>query len=439
MFKGGLAANYSGSAELYFECDHPSTEIWADGVSLQPFTQEEWASHRNQSVEKVRKSKVKIRAIDHTTGNPMVNATVEIKAVTTNFPLGNAVSNRILTIPAYQDWFAKRFRYAVFENEMKWQWNEPQPGQEDYHFADRMFQFVQKNNIKTRGHNVVWENDFWLPNWAKNMDANQLKNATIRRQLSIMRRYRGQVIHWDVVNENLHFSYFEDKFQSNRASYVFYKRAQVIDGEAVMFLNDFDTIEKPSGFKASPAKYLEKIDLIRSQGYDGPLGIGIQGHFYDPPVGPYIRSALDALATAELPIWISELDVNVSWPKAAEYLEEALRELQAHPAVEGIMIWAPWSPPDCYRMCITDADFKNLPTGDVVDKLLDEWSHAGGFVGSTDKDGYFHSSLFHGDYELRINHPSVANSSKKSYKFKVESSRKVKHVVLKISPEISSN
>ncbi|KAJ0078266.1 hypothetical protein Patl1_37386 [Pistacia atlantica] len=53
MLKGGFTADESTPAELYFESNHTSIEIWVDSVSLQPFTQEEWNSHQDQSIEKV--------------------------------------------------------------------------------------------------------------------------------------------------------------------------------------------------------------------------------------------------------------------------------------------------------------------------------------------------------------------------------------------------
>lgn len=258
---------------------------------------------------------MKFRALD-ANGNPLVNASLCILAGAREFKFGNAVSNRILTLPAYQDWFVRRFEYAVFENEMKWQFNEPSPGQEDYKLADSMLQFVKEHNIIARGHNVVWDNPYYLPNWAKTIDPNELEEATKKRQCSIMERYSGQFIHWDVVNENLHFSYLE-KMLGESASTVFYQRAHSIDQMAIPFLNDFGTIEDASDKISSPNRYLAKIQEIISQGYTGPLGIGVEGHFsfYNSPNLAYTRTALDALATANLPIWITELDVNSHWPQ----------------------------------------------------------------------------------------------------------------------------
>ncbi|URE25731.1 hypothetical protein MUK42_32664 [Musa troglodytarum] len=64
-------------------------------------------------------------------------------------------------------------------------------------------------------------------------------------------------------------------------------------------------------------------------------------------------------------------------------------------------------------MCLTDVNFKNLPTGDVVDKLLSEWrSH--NVAATTDADGLHRAELFHGEYKITINHPSSNSSSVRS-------------------------
>ncbi|CAK9141366.1 unnamed protein product [Ilex paraguariensis] len=114
----------------------------------------------------------------------------------------------------------------------------------------------------------------------------------------------------------------------------------------------------------------------------------------------------------------------------AMYLEQIIREAHAHPAVNGIVLWASWKPIGCYEMCLTDNNFKNLPTGDVVDKIIWEWTHKG-LSGITDVDGYFESSLFHGDYEVTVTHRDVLGGSSLAQSFKVtptENSHKPLHV-----------
>jgi hypothetical protein len=92
----------------------------------------------------------------------------------------------------------------------------------------------------------------------------------------------------------------------------------------------------------------------------------------------------------------------------AGYFEQVLREAHSHPAIRGIVLWTAWSPQGCYRMCLTDNNFKNLPTGDVVDKLLNEWGKTT-VSGTTDENGFLETSLFHGDYEMETSHPMKKN------------------------------
>lgn len=88
-----------------------------------------------------------------------------------------------------------------------------------------------------------------------------------------------------------------------------------------------------------------------------------------------------------------------------------MRETRSHPEVKGIVMWSAWSPEGCFRMCLTDNNFINLETGDVVDKLLREWGWEGFTSGTTDAEGFFETSLFHGDYHVQISHPNVKDSS----------------------------
>lgn len=148
----------------------------------------------------------------------------------------------------------------------------------------------------------------YTPSWVKKLPKRDVPEATERRINSIVKRYSGKVIHWDVINENLHFSQYEDKMGRN-ASAVFLKKAHELDKNALPFLNEFNTIERPRDSSVTAAKYLDKIKLIRKQGYLGPLGIGLEGHFAVPNL-PYARASIDMLAATNLPIWITELDVS---------------------------------------------------------------------------------------------------------------------------------
>ncbi|CAI9304178.1 unnamed protein product [Lactuca saligna] len=419
MLKGGLTVNESGSAQLYFQSENASIDIWVDSVSLQPFTKAEWRSHQDESIEKVRKSKVKLQVVD-SEGKPLANRTLTIAQKFARFPFGCAINSNILNNQDYKNWFTSRFKYTTFENEMKWYSNERIQNQEDYSKADALLYFAKSNGISVRGHNVFWNNPNDQPYWVPNLEPWQLAAAATKRINSIMRRYSGQVIAWDVVNENMHFNFFESKLGVT-ASSKFYTTARALDRSAALFLNEYNTIEQPGEGSASPDAYLRKIREIRAGGYRGPLSIGLEGHFTQVNI-PYMRSAIDKMASARLPIWITELDIQPGYDQAA-FLEQVLREAHAHPAVNGIVMWSAWSPNGCYRMCLTDNNFRNLPTGDVVDKIIGEFFGAV-VMATTDGDGFIETSLIHGDYEVRFADGYLSEkdtqSSRMSWGFKVE-------------------
>lgn len=173
-----------------------------------------------------------------------------------------------------------------------------------------MVKFAKSRGVTIRGHNVLWDDVRFQPPWVPGLSSNDLSAAANKRVNSVVSRYRGQLIHWDVVNENLHWNFLESKLGGN-ASNSFYGKANQIDGSMIPFLNEYNTIEEPSDGAVSPPRYLQRISEMRSNGYNGPLGIGVQGHFTSANL-PYTRSAIDQLATARLPIWVTELDVKPS-------------------------------------------------------------------------------------------------------------------------------
>lgn len=65
-------------------------------------------------------------------------------------------------------------------------------------------------------------------------------------------------------------------------------------------------------------------------------------------------------------------------------------------------------------MCLTDNSFNNLQTGNVVDMILHGMTHKG-LVGTTDQNGIFETSLYHGDYDIIITHKDARAPSARSF------------------------
>ncbi|XP_016650434.1 PREDICTED: LOW QUALITY PROTEIN: endo-1,4-beta-xylanase F1-like [Prunus mume] len=237
-----------------------------------------------------------------------------------------------------------------------------------------------------------------LDQWAPNpFSRKEQRKAAVKRIDSVVSRYGGQLIAWDVVNENLHFRFFEDNLGEN-ASVAFYSTAQQLDPGTIMFLNEYNTIEYPLDQEASAANYTKKLQEILSYPGNANLSarIGLQGHFgSSPPNLAYMRSTLDMLGATRFPVWLTEVDVQKG-PNQAQYLEEIPREGFSHPAVEGIIMFVDPLAAGFNVTTLADKNFKNTPAGDVVDKLLDEWKF-GTQETTTDDEGFTNISLFHGD------------------------------------------
>ncbi|KAB1669324.1 hypothetical protein ES319_1Z054800v1, partial [Gossypium barbadense] len=283
----------------------------------------------------------------------------------------------------FVDFFVKNFNWAVFGNELKWYWTEPQRGNFNYKDADDMLALCQNNKIETRGHSL---------------NKNDLMKAVQNRLTGLLTRYKGKFRHYDVNNEMLHGSFYQDRLGKDIRTYMF-KTANQLDPSATLFVNDYH-VEDGTDTRSYPKKYIEQILDLQQQG--APVGgIGIQGHI-DNPVGPIVCSALDKLGVVGLPIWFTELDVSsLNEHIRGEDLEVMLREAFAHPAVEGVMLWGFWelfmSRDNAH---LVDAEGEINEAGKRFLALKHEWlSHAHGRI---DIQGQFEFRGFHGTYVVEV-------------------------------------
>ncbi|ESQ50896.1 hypothetical protein EUTSA_v10023172mg [Eutrema salsugineum] len=275
---------------------------------------------------------------------------ISIKQIKPSILLGCAMNYRILESNSYKEWFVSRFRLTSFTNEMKWYTTETVRGQENYTLADSMMKLTEENNN-------------FQPTWVKkSKDPKDLKNVTINRINSVMKRYKGRVIGWDVMNENVHYSYYEDMLGKN-ASSMFYSLASELDPELFFFayFHEYNTIEyarESVGSLINVKKKMEEIIIPRKQ---DDQRRNSQAHFL--PTQPnlsYMRSALDTLGSLGFPVWLTEVDMP-KYPNQVKYMEDILREAYSHPAVSGFS-----------KLTLADNHFKNTEVGDLIDMLLKE-------------------------------------------------------------------
>ncbi|CAH8355161.1 unnamed protein product [Eruca vesicaria subsp. sativa] len=416
LLKGGIVPNASGPVDIFFKGEDREAKISAKNLSLKQFSKEEWKLRQDQLIEKIRKNKVRFE-VTYKNNTAVKDAVISLNQTKPSFLLGCGMNFRILQSEGYRKWFAARFAITSFTNEMKWYRTEEVRGKENYTAADSMLKFAEENNILVRGHTVLWDDPRMQPSWVKNIkDPEDVMNVTLNRINSVMNRYKGKLTGWDVVNENVHWDYFE-KILGVNASSRFYNLAYKLDPNVTLFVNEYNTIENPKEVTATPIKVKEKMEeILANQGNENIKGaIGAQGHFSPTqPNLPYMRSALDTLGSLGLPVWITELDMPTC-PNQAKYMEEILREAYSHPAVEGIIIFGGPEVSGFDKLTLADKDFNNTETGDVIDKLLKEWQQINSQIPNiftVDHENEEEDvSLLHGLYNVNVTHPQIKNLS----------------------------
>lgn len=244
-------------------------------------------------------------------GEKVEGAYIKLTQTRPLFPIGSGSTAALLDHEPYRNYFAARFTAATPDNEMKWYFTEAVRGGENYTITDAMVAFFKSNRISIRGHNILWDNRNVTPHWVGDLSAREVLHAAVAHVGSVVSRYAGDVVAWDVMNENLHNAYFESVLGTN-ASAMFYQIVRAMDRETPLFLNEYNTLEYPSDMESIPSNYVKKMREIQS--FTGneqmPLYIGLQGHFILTPNVSHMRAALDVLGATGMPIWLTELDTK---------------------------------------------------------------------------------------------------------------------------------
>ncbi|CAN4095306.1 unnamed protein product [Withania somnifera] len=382
---------------VYVQGPAGGVDLMVAGLHIFPVDRRARFNHLNRQTEKIRKRGV-ILKFSGSDSACLLGTSVRVRQKQNSFPFGSCICRTNMDNEDFNDFFVKNFNWAVFGNELKWYSTEAQQGKYNYSDADELLDFCTRNNIQVRGHCIFWEVESTVQAWIRSLNNSDLITALQNRLQSLLTRYKGKFKHYDVNNEMMHGSYYQERLGKEIWATMF-KRAHQLDPSATLFVNDYH-VEDGCDTRSSPEKYIEHILDLQDQG--APVGgIGVQGHI-DSPIGPIVCSALDKLSILGLPIWFTEVDVSSNNEHIrADDLEVMLREAFAHPAVEGVILWGFWE----LFMSRENAHLVNAE-GDLNEAgkrylaLKREWlSHADGHI---DDQGQFRFWGFHGSYEVDV-------------------------------------
>lgn len=144
------------------------------------------------------------------------------------------------------------------------QYTELEQGKENFTILDAMLAFCKSNNLTVRGHNILWDTpNTRVYSWVTNMTSYERREAAIGRVKSVVERYRGDFIHWDAINENLHYELFSNV--TNNDTDVF-ELVHCLDPFPIPFMNEFNVVEVSDiVVKAMPQRYLQRIGELRGR------------------------------------------------------------------------------------------------------------------------------------------------------------------------------
>ena len=246
---------------------------------------------------------------------------------------------------------------------------------------------------------------FWAvpgnnPDWLNPLSGSEVRQAVDEHIAYMTSHTKGQLAHWDVNNELVHGRFFEQKTGDPHYTQHMFEAVHQADPTPTLFLNEYNVVAQGEVTQS----YLSQVQQFKAANV-GLGGVGVQSHFYDAEPNPdVLQSRLDYLASAGLPIWITELDMPVhSDDVRADRLEKVLRLYFSHPAVKGIILWGFWGPQDQSpdRALVNGYGFELNAAGKRWMKLIyDTWStHVNTSLAASTS---FDVRGFKGDYEAVV-------------------------------------
>jgi endo-1,4-beta-xylanase len=310
-----------------------------------------WSAHALQSVTK---------APPETAASITGAGSLKAHASAHGLLAGAAVNVRLLASdPTYARILADQYSILVAENSMKWQTLRPAPDKFSFEEGDALVAFAERNQIKVRGHNLVWHEA--LPGWfASTVTKENARQFLTDHIMTVGRHYAGKMHSWDVVNEAVLPK--DGRSDGLRNSpwirllgpdyiEIAFRTARQADPHALLTYNEYGVEYDNEEDTARRAVTLQLLRRLKAAGV--PLdAVGIQSHIKAGSpytIGPGLRDYMASARQMGLKIFITELDVNEDdLPyndvarrdhTIAQTYRDYLGTVLAEPAVTAVLTW----------------------------------------------------------------------------------------------------
>jgi endo-1,4-beta-xylanase len=231
----------------------------------------------------------------------------------------------LLLNPNYAGLLATQFSELEPGNAMKW--DVTQPTQTTYNFqpGDELVAFAQANNMRVRGHNLCWYQQFppWLAPYAASATTAEMATLLQNHINAEVTHFKGAVFAWDVVNEafndpagsdvpGLRDSIWYDQPGIGQTGTGYIEQAlrwaHAADPNALLFYNDYN-IEGPG------PKFTAVYNMVQDFVQRGvPInGVGFEMHITTNgyPSATGLAQNMQQLAALGIQVHITEMDVRL--------------------------------------------------------------------------------------------------------------------------------
>jgi GH35 family endo-1,4-beta-xylanase len=405
----------------------PSTIVADDGEMIE----EKILAEADANIEKYRKSDAVIEVVDKD-GNPAKDVIIKINQTSSDFLFSANVT--IITgelggtIPIEHYEYKPRFTTQEQEDEFKkkfadlfncatvplyWRSVEPEAGKPDYSSADRILEWCKSQDIKVKGHTLVWVHGDNVPQWFRELPPEEQRKSLEKHVRDIVSRFKGKIDMWDVVNEAAWANSTLAGMSMSEYTSLPFVWAKESDSNALMAINEAHAItpnDKMDHFLQILTDF-EKNNIP----YDV---IGIQAHInrtdrfrldtFIEMLGKY-KHFNKPIHITEFTPCSDELPIDNSWKQGkwteeeqADYSVKFYKMCFSIPEVESIGWWdvtdySSWQP----KGGMLREDLSPKPVYNALKDLIHkQWRT--NVEGKTDKNGIYKFRGFHGKYDVVV-------------------------------------
>ncbi|MGI9436117.1 MAG: endo-1,4-beta-xylanase [Geminicoccaceae bacterium] len=367
-----------------------------------------WREIAAGRIERYRKGELEVKVVD-ADGQPVPDAEIHVQMTRHAFKFGTAVDAELLAgagagggpsqyspedTTRYRQVLRDLFNTVTFENSLNWpSWADTAQRR----ITEDALAWIKSLGLDLRGTRLVSARWSDLPRdlQEKKAEPETIRAAVRTRVSTTVGELDGRISEWDVVDRPREHHELMDLLGWEELDQWFKLAREAAAGPRLV-LNESDIL---AGDRLGELMILLGELSERQVPIDA---IGIKGHFsVQPPPIQVLSDRLDQLASFELPLVVTEFDID-SEDEAlqADFTRDLLTLLFSHPSVDGVVFWGFWQGRQALpHASLYREDWAIKGNGEVYRDLVlgDWWTDV---VAFSNVEGSLVTSGFQGDYMI---------------------------------------